>query len=79
MDRGPSGSSSHFGAEKSVSGEASGSMPQKAKALALPADAPAAGPVRSMTRTPRPRAMAAWAMESPITPAPITTRSVREG
>ena len=55
-DSGPSGSSSHFGALRRIPGEASGRISVKAKAPALPADAPAAGPIRSSTVTASPRA-----------------------
>src|SRR3990167_5148918 len=53
-------------------GEARGRISVKAKAPALPAEAPAAGPSRSITVTESPRAWAASAAESPTTPAPMT-------
>src|SRR5690606_21451974 len=53
-------------------GEASGRMSVKAKAPAVPAEAPAAGPSRSRTATACPRACAASATDRPMTPAPTT-------
>src|SRR5690606_20051270 len=79
MLSGPSGSSSHFGAFAMIPGEASGRMSVKAKAPALPAEAPAAGPSLSKTTTERPRACAAMAADSPTTPAPMTTTSGESG
>src|SRR5215510_4103202 len=75
-DKGPSGSMIHLGAFLRIRGEASGKISLKAKAPALPADAPAAGASRSNTTTDSRRACAAIAAESPITPAPMTITSV---
>ena len=78
-DSGPRGSSSQRGAFRMIPGEASGRMSVKAKAPAFPAEAPAAGPSRSITVTESPRPCAISAADSPTTPAPMTTTFIPSG
>ena len=52
-------------------------LERQVKKGTLPAEAPAAGPSRSMTVTLKPRICAAMATERPTTPAPMTTISDR--